>query len=114
MQDGESGELRMSRFQTPWRLCVRATLLGAMTCVGTATLSSNSRAGVPPTYRIDFHAISAGGQSLRGACYRLSATMGQVAPGYSSAAIYSMIAGYWQPAPPAAADEIFFNEFEVC
>jgi hypothetical protein len=105
----------MIRLRTHLRFSVRATLLGAMAFVGIATtLASNSRAGTPPTYRIDFHAISAGGQSLRGRCYRVSATVGQVATGYSGVDSYSLIAGYWQPAPPAAADEIFFNEFEVC
>jgi hypothetical protein len=104
----------MSRLQTRLRFSVHAIWLGAMVCVGTATLASNSRAAVPPTYSIDFHAISAGGHSLRGHCYRLAATLGQVATGHSSVDIYSLIAGYWQPAPPAATDEIFFNEFEVC
>ncbi len=79
-----------------------------------AVPSSVSRAGTPPTYRIDVHAISNGGLSMSGRCYRLSATVGQVATGYSSVDIYSLIAGYWQPPPPAATDEIFFNEFEVC
>jgi hypothetical protein len=26
----------------------------------------------------------------------------------------SLIAGYWQPAPTAATDEIFFNGFQGC
>jgi hypothetical protein len=73
------------------------------------------RAGAPPTtYRIDFFAISAGGNTLRGNCYRLSGTVGQPAPGYSSGSIESLIAGYWQPAPTAATDEIFFNGFQGC
>jgi hypothetical protein len=104
----------VSRLQAHVRFSVNAALLLAMACACIAALASDLRAGTPPTYSIGFHAISAGGHSLRGRCYRLSATMGQVAPGYSSAAMYSLIAGYWQPAPPAAADEIFFNEFEVC
>ena len=72
------------------------------------------RAGTPPTYSIDFFAISAGGNTLRGNCYRLSGTVGQPAPGYSSGSIESLIAGYWQPAPTAATDEIFFNGFQGC
>lgn len=66
------------------------------------------------TYSIDFHVISAGGNTLRGNCYRLSGTIGQPAPGFSSASIYSLIGGYWQAAPSSATDEIFFNGFERC
>jgi hypothetical protein len=40
--------------------------------------------------------------------------VGQPAPGYSSGSIESLIAGYWQPAPTAATDEIFFNGFQGC
>ena len=71
-------------------------------------------AGAPPTYSIDFFAISAGGNTLFGNCYRLSGTVGQPAPGYSSGSIDSLIAGYWQPAPIVATDEIFFNGFQGC
>ena len=71
------------------------------------------RAGTP-TYSIDFYAISTGGNTLLGSCYRLSGTVGQPAPGYSSGSIESLIAGYWQPAPIAATDEIFFNGFQGC
>jgi hypothetical protein len=75
---------------------------------------SDARAGTPPTYSIDFYAISAGGNTLHGNCYRLSGTVGQAAPGYSSGSIDSLIAGYWQPAPIVATDEIFFNGFQGC
>jgi hypothetical protein len=71
-------------------------------------------AGTPPTYSIDFYAISAGGSSLKNSCFRLSGTIGQPAPGYSSGAIFSLIAGYWQPAVAVASDEIFYNGFEGC
>lgn len=104
----------MNRLRTHLRFSILAPLVCAMISICISALAANSRAAVPPTYSIDFHAISAGGQALRGHCYRLSATMGQPATGYSSVDIYSLIAGYWQPAPPAATDEIFFNEFEVC
>ena len=72
------------------------------------------RAGAPPTYSIDFYVIGAGGNTLHGNCYRLSGTVGQAAPGYSSGSIDSLIAGYWQPAPIVATDEIFFNGFQGC
>jgi hypothetical protein len=71
-------------------------------------------AAAPPAYSIDFYVISAGGNTLYGNCYRLSGTVGQPAPGYSSGSIDSLIAGYWQPAPTAATDEIFFNGFQGC
>ena len=103
----------MGRFQVRLRFGARALLVSTLACLCGATLPSDSRAGGPPTYSIEFHTISAGGNTLRGSCYRLSATIGQVAPGYSSAALYSLIAGYWQAQPPAT-DEIFFNAFEVC
>jgi hypothetical protein len=88
-----------------WLLAVAAVTLGVLGSV---------RAGAPPTYSIDFFAISAGGNTLHGDCYRLSGTVGQPAPGYSSGSIESLIAGYWQPAPTAATDEIFFNGFQGC
>jgi len=78
-----------------------------------ATAWSEVQAGTP-TYRIDFFTISNGGNALLGSCFHLSATVGQIAPGYSSASLYSLIAGYWQPAPVAATDEIFFNGFQAC
>jgi hypothetical protein len=75
---------------------------------------SEAHAGGAPTYRIDFYVISSGGGQLKNSCFRLSGTVGQPAPGYSSGAIYSLIAGYWQPAPATLSDEIFYNGFEGC
>ncbi len=63
---------------------------------------------------IDFHRISAGGARLRNSCYRLKGTVGQAAPGYSSSALYSLVAGFWSAAPITGRDEIFFNGFEGC
>jgi hypothetical protein len=93
---------------------IRLSLLVAATVVALGPLSSIRAAALPTTYSIDFYTISAGGNILRGSCYRLSGTVGQVAPGYSSGSIDSLIAGYWQPAPTAATDEIFFNGFQGC
>ena len=104
----------MHGFRTRRRLAAAATVLGAAAFVYIAATPAHSRAAAPPAYSIDFHAISAGGNNLQGNCYRLSGTVGQVAPGYSSGSTFSLIAGYWQPAPPAAVDEIFFNGFEAC
>jgi hypothetical protein len=92
---------------------IRLWLLAAGTGAALGAFGS-ILAGTPPTYIIDFYTISAGGNTLHGSCYRLSGTLGQAAPGYSSGSIYSLIAGYWQPAPTTATDEIFFNGFQGC
>jgi hypothetical protein len=89
-------------------------LLSAMAFACITLAPSHSRASPPPTYSIDFHTISAGGNALRDSCYRLSGTVGQVAPGYSSGSIYSLIAGYWRPATTSATEELFFDGFERC
>ncbi len=103
----------MKIFLLHLRFAVNATLLSAMVFLSGAVLPVASRADAP-TYSVDFYTISAGGNTLSGNCYRLSATVAQVAPGYSSGGIYSLVAGYWQPPPSSATDEIFFNGFEGC
>ncbi len=75
---------------------------------------SGLSAGTTPTYRIDFHRISAGGGAARGSCSRLSGTLGQTAPGYSSGSTNSVIAGFWLAAPTEGQDQLFFNGFERC
>ncbi|MEO5626086.1 MAG: hypothetical protein ABIQ70_08785 [Dokdonella sp.] len=74
---------------------------------------SNSLAGAGAP-AIDFHLVSAGGQSQKNSCFSLSGTVGQVAPGYSSNATNAVFAGFWAVASPAEVDEIFFNGFEGC
>jgi hypothetical protein len=103
----------MTSFLLQLRFTLSAALLSVTAFLSIAVLPADSHADTP-MYSIDFHTISAGGNTLRGNCYRLSGTVAQVAPGYSSGGIYSLIAGYWQPAPTSATDEIFFNGFEVC
>jgi len=104
----------MTYFRMRRGTCLTLCVL-AMTVLASTTVlrSSNARAGTP-TYSIDFYVMGNGGHTLQGNCYRLSGTVGQPAPGYSSGSIYSLIAGYWQPAPMAATDEIFFNGFQGC
>ena len=92
---------------------IRLLLLRAGTGFAVSAFGSIPAAALP-TYSIDFYTISSGGNTLKGNCYRVSATVAQTAPGYSSASTYSLIAGYWQPAPLAATDEIFFNGFQGC
>jgi hypothetical protein len=105
----------MTFLRTCRGISLAASFLAATILGSTVALRwSDARAGTPPTYSIDFYAISTGGNTLRGNCYRLSGTVGQPAPGYSSGSIESLIAGYWQPAPAAATDDIFFNGFQGC
>ena len=80
----------------------------------TSTLQWSDALAGTPTYSINFYVMGAGGHTLQSNCFRLSGTVGQPAPGYSSGSIESLIAGYWQPAPVVATDEIFFSGFEVC
>jgi hypothetical protein len=110
----QGSHIKMTRFRKWPRITPTLCVLAVMALASTIALRwSDARAGTP-TYNIDFYTISAGGNTLHGNCYRLSGTVGQAAPGYSSGSIYSLIAGYWQPAPTAATDEIFFNGFQGC
>jgi hypothetical protein len=71
------------------------------------------RAGTP-TYSIDFHVITGGASAMRSTtCYGLSGSVGQTAPGYSSASTYSIVAGFWA-GEVSASDSIFYNGFEGC
>jgi hypothetical protein len=79
-----------------------------------AAPSPDSRAGTTPTYRIDFHRVSAGGGSLRNACYRLVGSVGQPAPGYSSGPTYAVVAGFMPAAIVDRPDQLFFSGFEGC
>lgn len=95
---------------------VRRTLLvlGAIALAAVAFVPwTDSRAQLASP-SIDFHRISAGGARLHNSCYHLKGTVGQAAPGYSSSALYSLMAGFWSAAPTAGRDEIFFNGFEGC
>jgi hypothetical protein len=64
---------------------------------------------------IDFHFIGAGEHPRQNSCYRLSASVGQAAPGYSSGTSNSIVAGFQAAAPGSAGlDQLFFNGFEDC
>lgn len=95
------------------RLRVFALALAALTAL-IAAPSRESRAGTTPTYSIDFHRISAGGGSLRNACYRLVGSVGQPAPGYSSGPTYTVVAGFMPVAIVERPDQLFFSGFEGC
>ena len=95
-----------------WRgLAVLAvTLLSALATPGSAV-----RAAVRATNAINFRAISSGGHAMHNRCYRLSGTLGQVAPGYSSGVNASAMAGFGGAAMPSSmTDEIFFDTLEGC
>ncbi|HZP67209.1 MAG TPA: hypothetical protein VFB32_12980 [Rudaea sp.] len=98
----------------PSRRSIRVllTFAGGSVLAAAVLAASPTHAGTSP-YSIDFHVISAGGSTLQNGCYRLSGTVGQPAPGYSSGGIYALIAGYWQT-PTVGSDEVFFNGFEEC
>jgi hypothetical protein len=99
----------MRRFHS--RLPLRFILsIVAVVAVGAAT----SRADTPPVYHVGFHTISSGGDTLHNACFHLSGTLGQVAPGYSTGDAYALISGFWQFLPSPNPDEIFYNSFEEC
>jgi hypothetical protein len=105
----------MKHFGAPPSRSSSVTVLLALLLISVgAARRSDAQAGTTPTYSIDFHVISAGGTSLKSSCFRLSGTVGQPVPGYSSGNIYSLIAGYWQPAAATGSDEIFYNGFEGC
>ena len=104
----------MKHFRLRPRARVFAPALAVLALASSvAGVPADTHAGTPPTYSIDFHTISAGGSALASACYRLSGTIGQAAPGYSSGSMYSLIAGFWT-ADVAASEEIFFNGFQGC
>jgi len=88
----------------------------ALAALATALIvlpSSSGLAGAS-TYSIDIHRISAGGGSLRNACYRLSGSVGQPAPGYSSGTTYSVNAGLWPAVAVDRPDQLFFSGLESC
>jgi len=92
---------------------LRTSALVALALVGMCAVPGlDSGAQAAPS--IGFHFIGAGGHPLTNTCYRLSGTLGQTAPGYSSSATDSIVAGFWAAAPTTGLDEIFFNSFEDC
>ncbi|MEP6484566.1 MAG: hypothetical protein ABJB01_08950 [Rudaea sp.] len=105
--------MNRSRFRISFGCCCRVVVAMALLSV-TALHGPDATAAASGSYSIDFHVIGAGGNVLQGSCFRLSGTVGQPAPGYSSGSIDSLIAGYWARARAADTDEIFYNGFEDC
>ena len=76
-------------------------------------VSSTSHSQAPPTYAIPAHVIGGGTHTMANACFRLGATLGDAAPGYSSAAGYALLSGF-QAAAPVPSDTIFSSGFQEC
>ncbi len=108
---GESMNIRTARGRSRSR--IGAVVLAALAAALTVSPSSDSRAGTS-TYSIDIHRISAGGGSLRNACYRLSGSVGQPAPGYSGGTTLSVNAGFWPAVAVDRPDQLFFSGFQGC
>ena len=98
---------------SPLPVLTLATLISIV-----ALQANDASAGALPTYSIDFHTISAGATQLRNACFHLTGTLAQTAPGYSATTsgppIYTVYAGFWAATASTGSDEIFFTGFEAC
>jgi hypothetical protein len=67
------------------------------------------------TYTIDAHLVSAGATDrARNACFRLTATIGEPAPGYSSGTHYAVKGGFAASRAATPHDDIFFDGMEDC
>jgi hypothetical protein len=66
-------------------------------------------------YTIDAHIVSAGAaQRTTNGCFRLTATIGEPAPGYSSGTHYALKGGFAATRAAAPHDDIFFDGMEDC
>ena len=92
----------------------RMQVVGLAALVTIALFSWSASIALATSPTLDFHLVSAGGSSMGNNCFRLSGTVGQSAPGYSSGSSNSIFAGFWSAAPATAPDEIHFNGFESC
>ena len=105
--------MKRIHFRTRLRARVVPLAFIALSCAFALPWSDSVAQAIPPP-TIDFHVIGSGGTALHNACFRLWGTVGQTAPGYSSASTYAVYAGFWSAAPKTGLDEIFFNGFEGC
>jgi hypothetical protein len=74
-----------------------------LACVAVSS-SAATKPDAKPVYRINFHVIGAGASVMRSSCYRLLATTGQTAPGYSYSPGFSLVSGFWASAIALATD----------
>jgi len=96
-----------ARSRVTWPILVVCAVLGLSAAPG-------SDSGAQAAVSMGFHFIGSAGHNLKNACYHLSGSAGQAAPGYSDSTRYAFTEGYWTAAPTTGLDEIFFNSFEDC
>lgn len=67
------------------------------------------------TFVLQYATVASGtANPMSNGCSRLSASIGDVAPGYSSGASYSLFAGFNATIPATGGDALFFDGFEEC
>jgi|SRR5690349_20629318 len=98
--------------RTRARAVVRVLGAAVLVCFCAIPRSDVRAQAAPPS--IGFHFIGAGEHPRKNSCYRLSASVAQAAPGYSSGSSNSIIAGYQAISQTIGLDEIFFDGFEDC
>ena len=89
---------------------VKAGRAASMVIAMTATVAAMAGSSGGP-YVIESSVVAAGGATLTGGEYRLSATVAQPATGRLSASGFSLYAGFWAP-EASAPDRIFANGFD--
>ena len=96
------------------RAAMPALVIALLAGIGLLPQSDVRAQAVSPA--VDFHFAGAGEQPRKNSCLRLSGSIGQTAPGYSSGTSISIVAGFQAAAPTAGAsmDQLFFNGFEDC
>jgi len=82
---------------------ISLAIAALLACVAVSSSSATTPVA-KSVYRINFHVIGAGASVMRSTCYRLLATTGQTAPGYSSSPGFSLVSGFWASAIALAAD----------
>ena len=84
--------------------------------IGCACLAAGGSAQSGPIWVIDVSAIGSGSATNIGnSCSRLSATIGEPAPGYSSGGGFDLFAGFQSiVAADSGGDSLFFDGFEGC
>ena len=69
----------------------------------------------PPALELVAHVLDAGSrESLRSACWHIVASIGEASVGHAWSADYALSSGFQTGAAPLAADDVFFDGFEVC
>ena len=89
-------------------------LMGAV-CLGVASAAVPAAMPNSPALQLVGHVIDAGSrESLRSACWHVVASIGEPNVGHAWSADYALSSGFQTSAAPLAADDVFFDGFEVC